>query len=450
MNKQTILIISDSPMAYSGVGNQVKHISKRLVKEGHTVICLGVLMLARESLPEPMTHTFESGEKVKVIHHNKYDDMQFISSVLKQENITFVILFTDPNKYFNIWLNSNVFNVKNIPIYYISVWDSYQIPHANGKEHYNLPLYECIDGMGCISRQTEWFTHKVFEKLQWGKKPYISYVGHGSDMNVYKPLTKEECMETRNKLFNCKEFDFVVMMANKNQARKKFPDLIEAWTLFMDNLCNNEARDKCALVLHTEANSQFGTDLIAVVQSLAPNYNVYISSEKIDEDTLCKLYNIADVVCNVSNAEGFGLTTNEALLCGTPIVANATGGLIDQIGYFKDGIPITEWSLEFRKNLKEYNNGIWSYPLPNQRTIIGSGPTPYLYDENCSIEDIAKGIRYWYDMSPTERENAGLRGREWCQTMGLNSKDFSIAVVNGIEHTIKNYQVKRLFNSYKV
>lgn len=448
MNIQSILIVSDSPIFFSGVGNQVKHISKRLAREGHNVVHIGVLMRDKSQLPPPMLHTYDTGEKVKIVHHNVYDDMSFIDHLINQEHINCVVLFTDPNKYFNLWNNANYFTAKHIPIYYVSVWDTYMTPHPFGREHYNLSIYESCDGIGCISKQTEWFTHKVFEKQQYGTKPGVSYVGHGSDPAVYKPLTKEECVDTRVKLFGDREFSFVALMANKNQHRKKFPDLIEAWTLFMATL-TPEQQSQCALVLHTELNSQFGTDLPAVIQSLAPNHNVFLSADKVPEDILCKLYNIADVVCNVSNAEGFGLTTNEALLCGTPILVNATGGLVDQIGFFQTGIPITQWTPAFRQNLKNYDHGCWAYWLDNQRTIIGTGPTPYLYDENCPIEGMAAGLRQWYDTPAEERERRGQAGREWCLFAGLNANDFATAVIKGIETTIKNYQVRPLFNSYQ-
>jgi glycosyltransferase involved in cell wall biosynthesis len=44
------------------------------------------------------------------------------------------------------------------------------------------------------------------------------------------------------------------------------------------------------------------------------------------------MYNCADCVINISNNEGFGLGTLEAIFAGTPIVVNMTGGLQFQIG----------------------------------------------------------------------------------------------------------------------
>jgi glycosyltransferase involved in cell wall biosynthesis len=48
------------------------------------------------------------------------------------------------------------------------------------------------------------------------------------------------------------------------------------------------------------------------------------------------MYNMADVVVMASSNEGFGLALAEALSSGTPIIANTTGGMQDQMGFKKD------------------------------------------------------------------------------------------------------------------
>jgi glycosyltransferase involved in cell wall biosynthesis len=52
---------------------------------------------------------------------------------------------------------------------------------------------------------------------------------------------------------------------------------------------------------------------------------------KVDKPTLAMMYNMADCTVNISDAEGFGLSTFESLSCGTPIIVNMTGGLQEQV-----------------------------------------------------------------------------------------------------------------------
>ena len=45
------------------------------------------------------------------------------------------------------------------------------------------------------------------------------------------------------------------------------------------------------------------------------------------------MYNLSDVTINISDAEGFGLSTFESLMCETPIIVTMTGGLQEQVTY---------------------------------------------------------------------------------------------------------------------
>ena len=58
---------------------------------------------------------------------------------------------------------------------------------------------------------------------------------------------------------------------------------------------------------------------------------VQFSTQKVDFLHMASMYNMADVTVNISDAEGFGLSTLESLACGTPIIVNMTGGLQDQV-----------------------------------------------------------------------------------------------------------------------
>lgn len=444
-DKKTILIISDDPRYSSGVGNQCRHICKKLDKNGFDVLVVGVI--TKPSNLGILTHTWETGEKCRIINHDKFDDMSLVMHLLEEQKPDCLVLFTDPHRYFNIFSSASFIRDK-IPIYFIHVWDTFLVgSRPESRYHFNLPLYESVDGIGCISKQTEWFVNECFKKSTYlDKKPLVHYVGHGSDTQTYRPISPSETQALKDKIFKGRDFEFIVTMANRNQTRKKFPDLMEAWTIFRDQLPADE-QAKCALLLHTEPVSPHGTDLFEVGAALNSESNIYYSTERYDENGLNQLLNLSDVVVNISNAEGFGLCGHEAMLAGRATIQNATGGLVDQIGFFDNGIPIS-WTPENKKRLKQFGYGLWSKPIFPNRTIIGTPITPYLYDENASIDDVAEAIRYWYDLGKTERNRRGLLGRNWCESRGLTSRDFSSNVLDGIQLTMANFQPVNLFSIY--
>lgn len=445
MKKNTILIISDDPRYTSGVGNQCRHICKKLDKNGYDVLVLGVI--TSQSPKTIVNHTWDTGEKCRIINHDKFDDMSVVMKLIDSENPSCMVLFTDPHRFYNIFASASFIREK-LPIYFVHVWDTYLVAQKkDGRFHYNLPLYESVDGIGCISKQTEWFVNETFKKSIYAeKRPLVHYVGHGSDPLVYRPLTPFESQDLKKALFKGRDFEFIVSMINRNQGRKKFPDLMEAWSLFMDSL-SSEEKNKCALLLHTEPVSPHGTNLFEVGAAIAPECNIYYSTDRYNEDGLNQLLNISDVVVNISNAEGFGLCGHEAMLAGRATIQNATGGLVDQIGFFDNGIPIS-WTPENKKRLKEFSYGLWSKPVFPNRTIIGTPVTPYLYDENANIDDVAEAIRYWYDMGKNERNRRGLLGRDWCENRGLTNRNFASNVLQGIEQTLENFKPVNLFNMH--
>ena len=446
-----ILFSTDSPITCSGVGNQVKHICLELIHQGHEVVVMAVVN--QPTPPPPVNYEFPTGEKVHIIYTRSFDDMSLIHTIINKEKPNCLVLFTDPHRYHNIWLNEGY--IRNaLPIYFITVWDTYLSPHDNGKQHFNRAIYEACDGIGCISKQTEWFVNNTFNKKYNDDrdlipKPTIRYVGHGSNPDVYKPLMPEQYKVVRDKIFHNKDIDFAVLMINRNQLRKKMADLLEAWTIFYESLPDDKAK-KCALILHTEAVSNYGFNLFELTASMTPNHGIHLSLGKETEDVLNQLYNIADLTVNIANAEGFGLCTSESLLAGTPILVNATGGLVDQIGLQQP------WTCNISKDIKELQYGNWAKALTNQRTIIGNigqqtkPGTHYLYDQNCSIDDIAEGLKYWYDIPSKERELRGLSGRQWCIDQNLTGPDFAKAVVGGITETITNWKPVSRYHIYKI
>ena len=104
------------------------------------------------------------------------------------------------------------------------------------------------------------------------------------------------------------------------------------------------------------------------------------------------------------------------MLAGTPIIANVTGGLQDQMRFVDENgkwyEPSPSIPSNHRGTYKEH--GEWVFPVyPTSRSIQGSPPTPYIFDDRCTWEDATERIKEIYALSREERKAKGLKGREW-------------------------------------
>jgi len=221
--------------------------------------------------------------------------------------------------------------------------------------------------------------------------------------------------------------------------------------------------------MHTNPIDENGTDLIKVKEKLCPDYDVIFSTDRVNQEKLNWLYNISDVTINIAGNEGFGLTTAESIMAGTPTIQTVTGGLQDQcgLGYgeyndttktstvqeFTADNYIQHGSLhDWRKWEHQLVHGDWVKPVwPRVQTMVGSVPTPYIIDDKVDVVEVAEAIKYWYDMTSTYRKECGKLGREWMlKEDGLNASHMCKTMADSIELTIENWKPRKKVNLYKI
>ena len=391
---------------------------------------------------------------LKIVPWTGYGDANILRQLIMRHQPDAILHFTDP-RYWR-WLYEIESEVReNIPILFYHIWDDLPDPH------YNRNYYESCDWLGCISRQTYGIVSRVGKLKTDTNIPLedwqVDYVPHGINSETYKPLPSVP-EEFQSRLFGDKRYKFVLFWMNRNIRRKQPSDVIWAFEKFRLSLPEKDRNDVC-LVMHTNPVDQNGTDLMKVQEKIAPDANVYFSTNRISQEELNQIYNIADCTINIAGNEGFGLTTAESIMAGTPAIINVTGGLQDQCGFKKDGKYFTAddykeiGSLhEWRKWEDKVTHGEWVKPVwPRVQTMVGSVPTPYIIDDKVDVNEVADAIRYWYDKTPEERKEAGLKGREaFLGELGLNAKNQNKCMADGIEKAIKNFKPRKRYNLYKL
>jgi glycosyltransferase involved in cell wall biosynthesis len=347
---------------------------------------------------------------VFVYPNNGYGDAGQLRNLLKIEKPDAIMLITDP-RYFS-WL----FQIENeirkeIPIIYLNIWDDYPAPY------YNKAFYESCDALLGISKQTVNINKLVLgDKI---KNKIVKYVPHGLNTDFFYHIANKEndpkFQEFKKHLFKGKEYEYVVFFNSRNIRRKQIPDTLLAYKLFVEQLPKEKA-DKCALLLHTEVITDAGTDLNAVIETLCPECNIIFSPGRLDHTAMNYLYNLADVQILLTSNEGWGLSLTEAMLTGTPIIANVTGGMQDQMRFeFEDGTWI-DFDANFPSNHRGTykKHGKWAFPVyPTSRSVQGSPATPYIFDDRCTWEDAAERLMEVYNLSKEERQERGVEGYIW-------------------------------------
>jgi glycosyltransferase involved in cell wall biosynthesis len=310
-----------------------------------------------------------------------------------------------------------------------------------------------------ISKQTENINRVVLGDV--AKDKLIKYVPHGINEKQYYPLDKssDDFKSFKKQIFGESEYDFIAFHNARNLRRKSTSDLILAFKTFLDKLPKQQA-DKCALIMHTDAVDDNGTDLPKVIEMLMGDkqQNIFISNQKINTEQLNKYYNLADITALISSNEGWGLSLTESMMAGTPILANVTGGMQDQMRFEDEDGNWIKFTESFGSNhLGKYKkHGKWAFPVfPSNVSLIGSPPTPYIFDDRCDFRDVANQLASAYALKmedANEYAKLGEAAREWVTSdeSMMTAANMCVNVIDGIDKTFKTWTPRPVFDLIKI
>ena len=381
--KKKILVFSDHALCTSGVGVQTRHLIDGL--------------LARH----PGEWTFRQfGAAIKHSNHDVvtvnedfiikpiegFGNPEMLRVALATERPDALLLFTDPR--FFLWLFEMEDEVhQHCPIVWWHVWDNRPAPE------FNKVLYEATDLINCHS----YLTYEMCKELVSVSK--VNFVPHALPDNIFYPFSDHEKFRAKEQLIGPERHDhFVALWINRNARRKRPGDLLLGWSKFLNMLKEKHCHQKASIILHTDPVDHEGPNLFAMTEQLGIRDSVIFSTERVDFSHMNALHNIADCCINVSYAEGFGLTTLEAMQTATPIIALKTGGLTRQVVDHRDG---TENGVAISVDLQ---------------SLVGSQTVPYIYEDYCSHESIADAFMKLYEAGPQKRKAIGLKAKSYVES----------------------------------
>ena len=408
--KKKILVIADNPLAPSGVATQTKYMIESMLKTGeYSFICLAGAIKHNDYRPMKVDPW---GDDWVIFPVDGYGNHEIIRTMLYNHRPDMLWFMTDPRFYIWLWeIESEI--RPHVPMIYYHVWDNYPYPT------FNKPFYDSNDMVCTISKLTDDIVRTVSPETD------CRHIPHTMDMKLYKKRPLSEWHAFSKQVRKDDDDKFVVFWINRNARRKQSGTLLFWFNKFLDKV----GRDKATLVMHTEPKDPNGQDLEAIIEELNMNDGqVLLSVQKMPDEELSKMYNLADCTINIADAEGFGLGTLESLACETPIIVTMTGGMQEQVTNGE------EW----------FGVGI----EPASKAVIGSQDVPWIYEDRLDEDDVIDALYKLYSMSKEDREELGKKGRKhvmdnyslakysgnWYQTLAEVTEKF------GSWETRKNYK----------
>ncbi len=394
MKKIKVFCLADSPLAPSGVGTQTRYMIEGLLKTGKfQFVCFGGAIKHQDYAP---IKTEEYGDDWVIFPVDGYGSQQQVRALLHAQRPDIVWIMTDPRFWGWLWEIDN--EIRSVaPLVYYHVWDNLPYPTFNRK------WYLSNDTVATISKVTNDIVKNVAPEVD------LVHISHAIDDSVFKKFDSNLELEKFKKA-NSIGYDsngnkrFVFFWNNRNARRKQSGSLM----FWFNDFLNRVGRDKATLIMHTEPKDPNGQDLVAIQEKLKLNGDQFkLSTQKVSIEQLAMLYNASDCTINVSDAEGFGLSTLESLATETPIIVNMTGGLQEQVtdgeNWFGEGIE------------------------PSSKAIIGSQEVPWIYEDRISGEDLVEAMIKIYNLTDEERAELGKKGRD---------------------HVMKNYSMEKYVNTW--
>lgn len=364
--KYKVLLLSDHPLAPSGVGVQARFLVESLVKTGRwSFRCLGGAMKHNNYDTIVVNPDFI----VKPVDGFGSKDM--IRNLLIAEKPDAIFLFTDPRQFIWIWEMED--EIRQVcPIVYWHVWDNDPYPQ------FNYPWYASTDLINCLS----WKTYEMV-KERFPEK--TNYIPHAFPKEAYSVLPPQEIEDLKQKNFGDRADWFKVLWVNRNATRKMPGDLLFGWKTFLDQLEATHGHRKAVLIMHTDPTDVEGPNLLAVSDQFGLGPNVWFSTDKLTFEQMNVLHNVTDTCINIAKNEGFGLSTMISMMIGKPIVALKTGGLTRQVVDHRDG--------------SEHGAAI----EPCKRSVVGSQLVPYIFEDFCTEKQIADALMKVHDLTTEEK-----------------------------------------------
>lgn len=184
--KFKVLMLSDHPLAPSGVGVQARFLVEGLIATGKfSFRCLGGAIKHENYDVVGVNPDFV----VKPV--DGFGNPDLIKSILLSERPDALLLFTDPRQFIWVWEMAD--EIRQIcPITYWHVWDNDPYPK------YNFPWYESTDLINCLA-------YKTYDLVKPNFPEKTNYIPHAFPKSIYFPIRNHNVLSYVNNILDQKQ-----------------------------------------------------------------------------------------------------------------------------------------------------------------------------------------------------------------------------------------------------
>lgn len=323
-----ILLVNHFPLEGSGSGVYTKNIARKLVEKGHEVRVIVVDISSNNNYEFPVKTILYYHFPCFTTHpksNNKFYNLsrREMNDYLKE----FIDAICDEVRDFkpdlvhcqHLWVAPYAALQCNVP-YVITAHGTDIKGYKKDKRYRHIALKAALNARKVITISEQ--VNDDVKRYYYLEDDKLELILNGVDEKTFYPqkLNREEILaELIPKLD--KQSPKVISFVGKLTDFKGVDLLIKAAKIYEEELPG-------AVTLIT-GDGELRNRLEKMVKKFKLE-SVYFLGNR-PQETVAKIYNIADISVVPSRVEPFGLVALEALACGTPVIASRAGGLTDFI-----------------------------------------------------------------------------------------------------------------------
>jgi len=323
-----VLLVNHFPLEGSGSGVYTKNLAKRLLEQGHQVKVIvvddevvmnsdfPVRTILYYRFPCFTTHPKSNQTFYSLSQWEMNEYLRKFKNAVKEEVTSFK---PDLIHCQHLWVAPYSASLTGVP-YIITAHGTDIKGFKSDKRFQNIALEGAQNAKKVITISKQ--VHKDVKKYYDLPEEKLKLILNGFDEGIFKPmdLNRNEVLKSLVPE-KTNQVEYIVNFVGKLTEFKGVDLLIKAAKIY--------EKEIPGVITLISGHGHLKEELVKLAEKLNIKSIFFLGNQT--QETLTRLYNIADISVVPSRMEPFGLVAIESLACGTPVIASNAGGLPDFI-----------------------------------------------------------------------------------------------------------------------